>query len=295
MKRRSIGIINAIIGSSSYGTNPLFALPLFAHGIGVNSVLFYRYCLATIIYGAYIRFVKHLSFKISFNQGIALFVLAILFSLSSLTLFTAFNYIPSGIACTILFVYPIMVAVISTVFFKEKITLITVSAIALTLSGIIFLNNNSEVSINLKGLIYVLVSALMYALYMVGIKNIKSIRHIKKPVLTFYVMFFGLSVYIYNLSFCTELQPLNSPLLWAFAFGLAIIPTIISLEATTIAIKLVGPTITAIFGALEPLTAITFGLIFFHEIFTPKIALGIILILTGVTLVVLKSEKKTTT
>ena len=175
MKRRSTGIINAIIGSSSYGTNPLFALPLFANGIGVNSVLFYRYCLATIIYGAYIRFVKHLSFKISFNQGIALFVLAILFSLSSLTLFTAFNYIPSGIACTILFIYPIMVAVISTVFFKEKITLVTVSAIALTLSGIIFLNNNREVSINLKGLIYVLISALMYALYMIGIKNIGSV------------------------------------------------------------------------------------------------------------------------
>lgn len=295
MKRRSTGIMNAIIGSSSYGTNPLFALPLFANGIGVNSVLFYRYCLATIIYGAYIRFVKHLSFKISFNQGIALFVLAILFSLSSLTLFTAFNYIPSGIACTILFIYPIMVAVFSTVFFKEKITLVTVSAIALTLSGIIFLNNNREISINLKGLIYVLISALMYALYMIGIKNIKSIRHIKKPVLTFYVMFFGLTVYIYNLNFCTELQMLNTPLLWVFAFGLAIIPTIISLEATTIAIKLVGPTITAIFGALEPLTAITFGLIFFHEVFSPKIALGIILILTGVTLVVLKSEKKTTT
>lgn len=292
MKRRSIGIINAIIGSSSYGTNPLFALPLFAHGIGVNSVLFYRYCLATLIYGAYIRFVKHLSFKISFNQGLALFVLAILFSLSSLTLFTAFNFIPSGIACTILFVYPIIVAVISTVFFNEKITLITVSAIVLTLSGIIFLNNNSEVNINFKGLVYVLVSALMYALYMVGIKNIKVIRHIKKTVLTFYVMFFGLSVYIYNLNFCTELQMLNTPILWAFAFGLAIIPTIISLEATTIGIKLVGPTITAIFGALEPLTAIMFGLIFFHEIFTLKIAVGIILILIGVMLIVLKDDKK---
>ena len=292
MKRRSIGIINAIIGSSSYGTNPLFALPLFVHGIGVNSVLFYRYFLATIIYGTYIRFVKHLSFKITFNQGLALFVLAVMFSLSSLTLFTAFNFIPSGIACTILFVYPIIVAVISTVFFNEKITLITVSAIALTLSGIIFLNNNSEVNINFKGLVYVLVSALMYALYMVGIKNIKSIQHIKKPVLTFYVMFFCLSVYVHNLNFCIELQALNSPILWAFAFGLAIIPTIISLEATTIGIKLVGPTITAIFGALEPLTAIVFGLIFFHEIFTLKIAIGIILILTGVMLVVLKGGKK---
>lgn len=293
MKRRSIGILNGIIGSSSYGTNPLFALPLFACGIGVNSVLFYRYFLATIIYGLYIKFVKKISFKIDFIQGFSLFLLAILFSFSSLTLFTAFNYIPSGIACTILFVYPIMVAVISSVFFKEKITATMIFAIVLTLSGIIFLNySNNGVVLNPKGVIFVLVSALMYALYMVGIKNIKSVQHIKKPVLTFYVMLFGLSVYVYNLKFCTQLQPLSSIVEWGFAFGLAIIPTIISLEATTIAIKLVGPTITAIFGALEPLTAIIFGLIFFNEIFTIKIAIGIILILTGVMMIVLKGNKK---
>lgn len=293
MKRRSIGILNGIIGSSSYGTNPLFALPLFACGIGVNSVLFYRYFLATIIYGLYIKFVKKISFKIDFIQGFSLFLLAILFSFSSLTLFTAFNYIPSGIACTILFVYPIMVAVISSVFFKEKITATMIFAIVLTLSGIIFLNySNNGVVLNPKGVIFVLVSALMYALYMVGIKNIKFVQHIKKPVLTFYVMLFGLSVYVYNLKFCTQLQPLSSIVEWGFAFGLAIIPTIISLEATTIAIKLVGPTITAIFGALEPLTAIIFGLIFFNEIFTIKIAIGIILILTGVMMIVLKGNKK---
>lgn len=292
MKRRSIGILNGIIGSSSYGTNPLFALPLFAHGIGVNSVLFYRYFLATIIYGLYIKFVKKNSFKIDLRQGFSLFLLAILFSFSSLTLFTAFNFIPSGIACTILFVYPIMVAVISSVFFKEKITPIMVFAICLTLTGIIFLNySNNGISLNIKGVVLVLISALMYALYMVGIKNIKSVQHLKKPVITFYIMFFGLSVYVYNLNFCTKLQPLDSPLLWAFTLGLAIIPTIISLEATTIAIKLVGATITAIFGALEPLTAIFFGLIFFHEILTIKIAIGIVFVLSGVMLIVLKGSK----
>lgn len=292
MKRRSIGILNGIIGSSSYGTNPLFALPLFAHGIGVNSVLFYRYFLATIIYGLYIKFVKKNSFKIDLKQGFSLFLLAILFSFSSLTLFTAFNFIPSGIACTILFVYPIMVAVISSVFFKEKITPIMIFAICLTLMGIIFLNySNNGISLNIKGVVLVLISALMYALYMVGIKNIKSVQHLKKPVITFYIMFFGLSVYVYNLNFCTKLQPLDSPLLWVFTLGLAIIPTIISLEATTIAIKLVGATVTAIFGALEPLTAIFFGLIFFHEILTIKIAIGIVFVLSGVMLIVLKGSK----
>ena len=41
-------------------------------------------------------------------------------ALSSLTLFDSYNYMNSGIASTLLFVYPIMVAVIMTFFFKES-------------------------------------------------------------------------------------------------------------------------------------------------------------------------------
>ena len=47
-KGRAIGTVNGIIAATSYGTNPLFALPLYMHGIGVNSVLFYRYSVAGI-------------------------------------------------------------------------------------------------------------------------------------------------------------------------------------------------------------------------------------------------------
>ena len=67
MKRHSIGILNGIIAAASYGTNPLFALPLFNAGIGVNSVLFYRYFFALIIYGLWLKFYKKANFKLSKN------------------------------------------------------------------------------------------------------------------------------------------------------------------------------------------------------------------------------------
>ena len=259
MKKRSIGIFNGAVAAASYGTNPLFALPLYAAGIGVNSVLFYRYAFAVIIYGLWLKFVKKISFRISLKELIPVFFLGIFFSLSSLTLFKAFNYIEAGIACTILFIYPVLVAVIMALFFKEKVTGTVIFSILLTSIGVVLLyKGKSGFDLNLHGVAIVFLSALLYALYIVGVKNIKTIKHIKPAVLSFYVMLFGLLVYIYNLKFCTQLQILDKPLLWLYALGLSVIPTIVSLETITIAIKLIGSTTTALLGALEPLTAIFF-------------------------------------
>lgn len=292
MKKRSIGIFNGAVAAASYGTNPLFALPLYAAGIGVNSVLFYRYAFAVIIYGLWLKFVKKISFRISLKELIPVFFLGIFFSLSSLTLFKAFNYIEAGIACTILFIYPVLVAVIMALFFKEKVTGTVIFSILLTSIGVVLLyKGKSGFDLNLHGVAIVFLSALLYALYIVGVKNIKTIKHIKPAVLSFYVMLFGLLVYIYNLKFCTQLQILDKPLLWLYALGLSVIPTIVSLETITIAIKLIGSTTTALLGALEPLTAIFFGVLFFHEQLTLRIVIGVALILLGVFLIILRKRK----
>ena len=108
-------------------------------------------------------------------------------------------------------------------------------------------------------------------------------------------MLFGLLVYIFNLKFCTQLQIIDKPILWLCAVALALFPTILSLETITISIKQIGSTTTAILGALEPLTAIFFGVTIFHEHLTPRIITGVILILAGVILIVTRkiSHRKT--
>ena len=105
-------------------------------------------------------------------------------------------------------------------------------------------------------------------------------------------MLFGLLIYIYNLKFCTQLQIINQPHLWLNAIALALFPTIISLETITVSIKLIGSTTTAILGALEPLTAIFFGVVVFHEQLTVRICIGVMLILTGVILIVTRNNIK---
>ena len=177
-------------------------------------------------------------------------------------------------------------------FFKEKVTKTVIFSILLTCGGICLLyHGKPDAKLDMHGVFLVLLSSLLYALYIVGVKNIKTVRHIKTDKLSFYVMLFGLLVYVYNLNFCTQLQIIDKPFLWLCTFGLALFPTIISLETITVSIKLIGSTSTAILGALEPLTAIFFGVIFFSEELTYKIICGIFCILTGVILIVVKKMK----
>lgn len=292
MKRKTIGFINGTIAAASYGTNPLFALPLYARGLNVNSVLFYRYAIAVLIYALWLKFVKKMSFKITKKELLPIFAFGVLYSISSITLFSSFQFIEAGVACTILFIYPVIVALIMSIFFKEKLTKTVIGSIFLTSIGILLLyKGKNGISLNINGIILVLFSALSYALYMIGINTIKPIQKINRAKLTFYVMTAGLTVYIYNILTTTPLQTLSTPSMWVFAIGLALFPTIISLETITISIKLIGSTTTAILGALEPLTAIFFGIIFFHEQMTVRIASGVILILIGVFQIILNKKK----
>lgn len=292
MRRKATGIMLGAIASASYGTNPLFALPMYSAGIDANSVLFYRYAIAVIIYGLWLKFKKNISFKIHKSEILPLLFLGLFFSLSSLTLFMAFKYIEAGIACTILFIYPVLVALIMAIFYREKITKTFLFSICLITSGIMLLyHGKGDTVLNATGVLLVLASALLYALYIVGVKNIKTIRHMNGAKMSFYVMLFGLLVYIVNLKFCVNLQPLDTPMLWGCAFALALFPTIISIETITISIKLIGSTTAAILGSLEPITAIIIGVLVFQEQLTPRIIVGIIAVLTGVILIVTRKRE----
>ena len=138
MNNKTKGFIYGAIAAARYGMNPLFTLPLYAAGMSVDTVLFYRYAFAVIVLGVLMK-LQGQSFTLRKADILPLVIMGLLFSFSSLLLFMSYNYMDAGIASTILFVYPVMVAVIMGIFFKEKISAITVFSILLALSGIALL------------------------------------------------------------------------------------------------------------------------------------------------------------
>lgn len=281
------GSICGIIAAITYGTNPLGALFLYKEGIRPASVLFYRFSLAAILL-ACLMIIQRKSFRVTRQELKVLTTLGMLFAISSLTFFISFKHIDAGIAATMLFIYPVIVAVIMAVFFKEKVTAATVLSILFALTGIgLLYKGEGGIALDTLGVVLVLVSSLTYALYIIVVN--KSPVMMSSIKLTFYVLLFcaaGIVLY----SFCdpaNRLQMLATPTAWMFASMLALLPTVISLVLMVIAVHEVGSTPTAIMGALEPLTAVVIGITVFHEALTPRLAIGILLILASVILIIL--------
>lgn len=291
MNKRLVGTLCAIGAAVCYGTNPLGALNLYAEGMNTPSVLFYRFGLAWVIV-AVVMFFRRESLRVTLREFRTLTALGLLFIGSSVTLYASFHHMPAGVASTILFTYPVMTAAIMALFFRERINIATVIAIALALAGVLLLYWGDSVgTLSLLGVILVLISALTYALYIIVVD--KSPLPMSSFKINFYVLFYcALGNVVYALVSGQGLALPPTPTAWFWVGWLAVVPAIMALVMMVYAAKYIGSTPTAILGALEPATAVLIGVFVFSEPFTMRLLAGILLILASVTLVVLAKTRR---
>lgn len=285
MNAKVKGYILGGIAATTYGMNPLFTLPLYKEGLDPDSVLFFRYLFAIPILGIMLK-ARGRNFKLKRKEIPPLIILGWLVAISSLTLFQSYNYMEAGIASTILFVYPILVALIMAVVYKEKVSLQTIFCIFLALSGIGLLYNGADgATLSLIGIGLVIASSLSYAIYIVGV-NRPMLKKVATLKITFYILLFGVLLFLIRVDFGQSLQIVDKWYLWGNLIALAVFPTTISFLCTTQAIQYIGSTPTAILGALEPVTAVFFGIIIFGETLTLRLCYGIALIILAVTFII---------
>ena len=279
------GYLLGALAAASYGTNPLFALPLLNAGIDAFSVLFLRYVFALPMLALIIK-ARGRGFGLRRTQLLPLVALGLLMAASSLTLYVSYAYIGAAIASTLLFIYPILVTIIMAVFFHERASMVTIFSILLATTGIALLyRGEGGVVLSPTGLLLVFLSALSYAIYLVWV-NGRSIREIPTLKLTFYVIFFGLFLFAFRFDVHTFAILNAQPLLWLSALSMALFPTALSLLCTSAAIQCIGSTPVAIMGALEPVTAVAIAVLLFSEVLTPRLAIGMLLVIVAVTLII---------
>lgn len=281
------GYLLGAVAAATYGMNPLFTLPLYNVGMTADSVLFFRYLFAIPLLAIMIV-ARGRSFKVSGRQLATLIIMGLVVAFSSLGLFLSYNYMDAGIASTMLFVYPIMVAVIMAAMFRERLSAITIACIALAITGIAMLyKSGGDATLSFTGTMLVMASALSYAIYIVAV-NKTELRDVATLTVTFYVLLFGLLLFAVRLAITGVVQvpPADRWYLWGCVAALAIFPTAISFLCTTAAIQYIGSTPTAILGALEPVTAVFFGVLVFGEVLTVRDIAGLIMIVVAVSGVV---------
>ncbi len=274
-----------VIAAASYGTNPLFALPMLNAGVDAFSVLFLRYFFAIPML-AIMMATRKRGFGLHKGQILPLAIMGVLIAMSSLTLYVSYAYIGAAIASTLLFIYPILVTMIMAVVFNEKISVMTILCIVLATTGIGLLYRGDDGAIlDPYGLLLVFLSALSYAIYLVAV-NKGPMKEIPTLKLTFYVIVFGLFLFAFRFQMSTFTILSDHPWLWISAFCMAFFPTAVSLICTSSAIQKVGSTPVAILGAVEPVTAVAIAILVFNELLTLRLAIGMLLVIVSVTLII---------
>lgn len=289
--KRFQGIIYAIISSAAFGMIPMFAVPALRSGMNTSSVLFYRMLFSVTLMGI-LLLARGASIRISFQQLVTILGLSVFYTASSLFLLESYLYIPSGIATTIHFLYPVFVTILMVGLFKEKLSHMMIAAVAMAVGGVWMLSlGGNGGSISIPGVLMVLITVVAYGAYIVGV-NKTSANRVDGMVMTFYALLFtaffcGINVYLRE----GRVDAIPDITTGVNLVLLGLIPTLVSNLFLILAIHKVGSTVTAVLGCMEPLTAVGVGVLFLGETVTTVQYLGIIVILVAVALVILARSR----
>lgn len=297
-KKRRItinGIFYAAISSASFGFSPLFSIGLLAAGLSSFDVLSYRWLVAGIVLMAYALCKKKTLRLNSFDEFWKIILMSALRSVTSVTLLIGYANISSGIASTINFMYPVVVALCMMIFFGEKKSKVDLAAIAVSIFGVYLLASGDSLIIEggntTLGLICSIISAFSFAAYYIVMKQVKADKIEVVKFTTWMMLFSAFYFIVCAFIFDGKLTIVTGGKEWMYILGLGLWSTMVSNFTGVKAVRRIGPTLTSILGALQPLTAVILGCIFLHEHLYFKSLVGITLILVAVTVVVMHQKK----
>lgn len=296
--RRSTGLFYGIFSAATFGLIPLFSLPIIHSGISTETTLVYRFGLATLMMLPIVRF-RGQGLCLNALDLFKLAVVSTFYMLAVLLFFNSFSHLPSSVVATLQYLYPVMVMIIMIGFFGEKFNWRIGLAIGLSVIGVSLLSQGPGVEKSLEpgagpdlgdytfGIFLALASGLCNALYIVSLK-VAKLSHINSLVMTFYVMAFGSFYSILNAIACDSLQWISTPVEIGLAFMLALVTAVLSNLTLFLAVQYVGPTMVSILGVIEPLTAVTCGILVFDEPLSIKLVAGVAIIALAVFIVLFR-------
>lgn len=290
------GVFYAIISSCSFGFSPLFSLGLLATGLSNFDVLSYRWTVAAIVLMIYAAS-KGKTLKLtSFDEVWKVVVLSLLRSITSITLLLGYANIASGIASTINFMYPVVVALCMMLFFGEKKSFVNILSILISIFGVYLLASGDGLKVaggnTALGLTCSIISAFSFAAYYILMKQVKADKIEVVKFTTWIMLLSAVYFIICGFIFDGRITLISDFRLWGLIAGLGLWSTMVSNFTGVKAVRRIGPTMTSILGALQPLTAVILGVLFLNEHLGMRTIAGISIIMVTVTFIVAHQQTR---
>ncbi|MGD9567676.1 MAG: DMT family transporter [Sedimentibacter sp.] len=277
------GVIYVLISAIVFGSMPLMANIVYEGNGNPISLTLYRFLLSTPILYYLIKKDKE-DIQITKIEFYKICLVGIFgYCATALLLYTSYNYISTGTATTLHFVYPVLVIIGGVLFFKEKPNLIKLISVLFCVLGILMFYNG-EKQVNILGMAIAFTSGITYTFYILFLEK-SQLKNISTYKLTFYLCIVS-SVILLIVCIATGKLALNMTMkAWIMSLILSVSVTLGGVCLFQRGIKLIGSQSTSILSTFEPITSIIIGILIFNEAFDIKTILGFIFILIAALLI----------
>ncbi|MDF2682196.1 MAG: conserved hypothetical rane protein [Brevibacillus sp.] len=285
-----VGVLYVFVSAAGFGVMSIFAVYAYEASVSVSTLLFLRFLFASALFFGWLAWRKE-SFRINRKQVLSLFCLGgIMYTLQSLSFFSAVQYIPTSMAALLLYTFPVFVAILSYFVDKEKLRKKTIMAMLISLVGLGMVLGLSFGGIQPIGVGLALLAALFYSVYIVtGNRVVKGLS----PFVTsaYISLFASLSTFLVaqkdggvDLSFGVQGW-------WALG-GIVIFSTVVAISTFFRGLQLIGSTKASVLSTLEPVVTFACSALLLGESFNWLQLLGGAAVLSGAVLIVSGKEKE---
>jgi drug/metabolite transporter (DMT)-like permease len=276
--RKLIGILLIAISAASFGTLGIFGQYVYGDGMDIFTALFIRFGVSAVFMITVLILRKE-----RFPRGRILAQLigmgAIGYVGQSFLYLSSIKYASVGLIALLLYLYPMFVFILSVIFLREKVTVVKITALVLSIvgAGLTVDPDGGQ----LLGVVMIIAAALVYSVYIVVGSNVmKHVTAFQSSA----VVFMSAGAVYGMLTFANGVHLPQSNTGWLAMLGMIVFSTIIAITTFLAGLEIVGPTNAAMLSTLEPVVTVLLAAWLFGERLTPITLLGGGLILAAVIL-----------
>jgi drug/metabolite transporter (DMT)-like permease len=288
--RGSWGVPLVLVSAASFGFLPTFTTYAFANGLSLLTLLFLRFSIAALLFFGYLALRGQLRLP-SGRELAGLAVLGgVLYTLQSITLFSAVRRIAPALAVLLLYLFPALVMLLSLVIDRERLSVRRLVAMLVAFTGIGLMLGLPGGSPNLLGVGFAVAAAVFYSLYIVFGNRVSSSV---SPVATCaYACLFGAVATGLAGGVTGRLRFDFAPAGWWPVLGLAVVSTVIALGTLFAGMSLIGPSSASVLSMFEPVVSILAAwLLLGSKLTVPQLAGGAV-VLVGALLAVTATRSR---
>ncbi|MEF8780711.1 MAG: EamA family transporter [Haloferacaceae archaeon] len=281
MRQRSTGLVLVLLGAALFGTLGVFGRAATLSGMSMATLLGLRFVAATGILLGYLLVRNR--FRVLGGRLLgAELGLGVVYGVMSVTYFESLAWLSAGVAALLLFTYPVQVTLLSSVTLDERVTLPKLLSLAAAVSGVALVVTGGELAATPAGVVLVGVASVCYTIYAMGTRVLVSDV---EPLIHASYVFAGVTVTV--LAYGVATASLSVPATatgWWLVGGVTAVGTLVPMVLFTEGLARIEASTASIVGTSEPLTTVLLGVAFLGESLTPSIAVGALLVLSGVVL-----------